>query len=117
MIGIVGFDHHRVQCIVGVNPEERIAVQELYIDLKVEANFLSCVASDQVVDTISYVDLADVCTKVAKERQCALLETLAADILTVLLDQFAINRAWIRIKKPSALPSAEYAVVELCLKR
>lgn len=116
MLGIIGIEHHRVQCVIGIYAIERAQSQEIFIDLKVESEFSKCVKTDSVEDTISYVDLAAICTQLAHEKQYQLLETYASDVLKTLLDRFKINWAWIKIKKPAAIPTAMHGYVELYAK-
>lgn len=117
MHGTIGIHHHKIDCIIGCLPEERKNEQEIFIDVKVKAPFSACVQSHDISDTISYVSIADLCTKTAKEQQHLLLEALAVDILDTLFSKYDIEWAWIRIKKPAAIPTAEYALVELERKK
>jgi dihydroneopterin aldolase len=113
VLGTIGFEDHQVRCIIGVNPEEREKEQDLLIDVKVKTSFSSCIRSDKVQETINYEELANICTRLAQDRQYRLLETLAHDVLNQFFEQFDLESAWIRIKKPKAIPSAKYAIVEL----
>jgi 7,8-dihydroneopterin aldolase/epimerase/oxygenase len=118
MLGIIGFDHHKILCIVGTEPEERMLEQEIYVDLKVEADFSRCAASDLLQDTVNYVHLSEICTELACKGQYRLLESYAYAVLRKLLQDFtAINWAWIRVQKPQALATAKCTTVELkCFK-
>lgn len=109
----IGVAHHRISCIIGVLPHERTQEQDIYVDIKVRTSFLSCIQSDHIQDTINYVDLAQWATELAQERKYALLETFAHEFLDRALADKRIEWGWIRIKKPSALVSAEYTFVEL----
>lgn len=111
--GCIGVHHHHISCIIGVLPHERTQEQDIYVDLKVETSFARCLQSDQVEDTINYVNLAQLCTELAQQRRYRLLETFAHEALINILTDPRIEWAWIRIKKPKALASAEYTFVEL----
>jgi len=112
-IGILGIHQHQVSCIVGVYQEERKREQTLFFDAKIKLDLsLSC-ASDQVQDTVDYVVLAQICTELAQQNKYILLETLASDILDEYLRRFPAIWAWILIKKPAAISTAEYAFIEL----
>lgn len=111
--GMIGFQHHRIFCIIGVLPEERVHEQEIYVDLKVQINFAACIQFERIEETISYVDLANICTELAQKQKYQLLEVLANAILDCLAKDVRIQWAWVRIKKPQAIPTAEYAMVEL----
>ncbi len=113
MLGIVGVYNHRVTCIIGVNPDERVKVQDIFFDVKVKTNFIPSIRSNTVESTINYEQMAEICTILAQGKKHYLLEALACDILNELQTKFQIEWAWIKIKKPNALASAEYALVEL----
>jgi dihydroneopterin aldolase len=111
--GTIGFVHHCVSCIVGINPEEREKEQDLFIDLKVKVDFSRCLRSGHIKDTVNYVQLADFCTTLIRQNRYQLLETLAWDVLKQLIDHFSLSWASIKVKKPAALPSSDYAIVEM----
>ena len=113
MKGKIGFKNLVVQCLIGINPNEQDHEQELLIDLKIESDFTHSANSDSIIDTISYDDLAQICTEIAKSKRHHLMETLANHILQRITTDFNIAWAWIRIKKPKALKDAQHAFVEL----
>jgi dihydroneopterin aldolase len=112
MRGTIGFNQHKIQCIIGVLPFERQDKQEILVDLKVVADFSRCAKTDSLDDTINYVAMAELCTRLAQSNHYQLLETFACEVLQKLFDQFPIQWAWIRIQKMAALSSG-YAYVEL----
>jgi len=111
--GYIGFEHHKIECVVGVYPHEHKEKQLLYVDLQVESDFTACSLSDDVKDTVNYELLAALCTELAVTKQYRLLETFAVDVLNAIFFKFDVSWAWIRIKKPLGLPSATYSIVEL----
>lgn len=113
MKGIIGFQGLCIRCIIGVTPEERCREQEIYLDLKVRANFSECITTDNLSDTVSYVELSQLCTEVAHEKKFHLMETLANVISQRLFLNESIEWVWIRINKPSALVNADQAFIEL----
>lgn len=113
MLGTVGFEELRVQCLVGVYPHERVSEQTLIIDLKVEGDLSGCIKSDSLHDALDYAKLVDLCKKVANENRFHLIEAYAHAILEEVLAQFSASTAWIKIRKPGALPEAKCAFVEL----
>lgn len=118
MNGLLGFKNHRILCLIGATPEERKETQTILVDLKVETDFSKSALTDNLEDTIDYVELAKICTRLAKENQYNLLEAYAADVLKHIFAQFtAVYSAWIGVKKPLGLLSAEYTLVELSSKR
>lgn len=112
---IIGFEHHEVRCIIGTEPSEQTQEQEIYFDIKVEAshNFEQEEDLDKLENTIDYRLLADLCTRKAQQHHYHLLEALATDILNSLFRNYNICWAWVKIKKPKALPSAHCATIEI----
>lgn len=117
MNGIIGIEHLRIRCIIGINPEEREFEQDIFVDLKVESDISRCITSDSIRDTINYIALKDLCIRLAHSKRHRLMETFAGDILIHLFKEFDIQWAWIRVKKPNAISEAEYAMIELQLTR
>lgn len=113
MKGTVGFKDHQITCIIGVCKEERTLPQNLYVDLRVIADLSRCTETDSLGDAIDYVALARLCTELAEVNQYRLIETFAAEVIKQLHLRFAIEKAWIKIKKPNGLLSADFAFVEL----
>ena len=113
MLGTVGICNHKIRCLIGCNPEEKIVEQEIFLDLKLKCEFSSCILSDDVNDTVNYVEIAALCTSMAQRKKYALLESLAHDILNEVLLNQNVEWASVAIKKPEALSSADYAWIEL----
>lgn len=112
-IGVIGFCDHKIDCIVGIHPEERVKEQSLSVDLKAKIDFSPCLDRDSIDETIDYTHLSAFCTSLAKEKRYCLIESFAADILSGCLTQFRAHWAWVRVKKPSAISTAAYAFVEM----
>ena len=111
-LGIIGIHQHQINCIIGIYPEERRHAQTLFIDLKVKLDLSLCLASGQMEDTLDYVLLAQLCSQLAEQNEYLLLETFASDILDHCIHRFNVMWSWVRIQKPSAVPTAAYAYVE-----
>lgn len=113
MKGIIGIEQHRISCIIGVEPHERNQEREIFVDVKVRSCFAQCAASDHIDDTIDYEKLAKICSHLACSKQYRLLETFAYDVMQILINEFKVEWAWIKIWKPRALHSVDYTYVEL----
>lgn len=110
--GIIGFDHYKVSCIIGVLDEERINPQDLYLDLRIEYDFLKAVLNDSFKEAICYEKLSYFCKDFAQKKKYYLIETLAVELLEALFENFNLTWCSIKIKKPSAIKDAGYACVE-----
>lgn len=112
MQGTIGIDNLEISCLIGCNPEEQTNKQKIFIDLKVELVLSAAIKSDHLQDTLNYSNLAAVCNKLAQNKH-QLIEHLASEILETVLTADRVVWAQIRIKKPSAIPNAQWAYVEL----
>jgi dihydroneopterin aldolase len=111
--GVIGIDQLQIPCIIGIHSQERQMEQCVIVDLKIQRDWSQCVASGSIQDTLDYCLLAELCTTLAQQKKYFLLETFATEILDQCMDRFNPAWVWVRIQKPSAIPSARSAYVEL----
>jgi FolB domain-containing protein len=107
----IGIHHHCISCRIGILPYEREIDQNIYIDVKVKLRDWK--KNYDIGETVCYVEIADLCTELAQKNSYGLLEQMVEELMDELFIRFPISYGWIRIKKPQAIPSAEYAFVEL----
>lgn len=117
MMGSIGFENHRISCIIGMLPEEREELQYILVEMRAEVDFSKCAMTDNIDDTVDYVKLAKICTDLAQKNKYKLLETYAAAVLETVFAQHPVHSAWIKVKKPKGLPSADWSVVELARRK
>jgi len=93
---------------IGVADNERAIGQSLLFDLDVYFDLKVPGISDQLSDTVSYIELVKVVTKVSQSRDFKLLEHLAHSLSQVIFDDFQkIQAVGIRIYKPH-IPSPDF---------
>jgi dihydroneopterin aldolase len=112
MKGIMGFDNLKINCIVGILSAERNISQDIYIDIKVQYDLKQCLTSHSIHDTVDYIRLVEISMNEAQYKH-GLLEIFAYKVLEQIYEEFSVSWAWIRIKKPQALPEAQWAFVEM----
>ncbi|MGK5594223.1 MAG: dihydroneopterin aldolase [Parachlamydiaceae bacterium] len=117
MKGVVGVENLKVTCFVGVYPEEKLAKQELLIDLKLRTDFSKSTQSDSLQDAIDYDKIAELCQETAALKHYHLIETLANAFAEGILQHFSVDEVWVRVKKLQGLAQAQYAYVELTKRR
>lgn len=111
--GLIGLEELRISCIIGELPYEREQTQEIVLSFRVTTDFAAASKQDNIEDALDYTLLAKAAEEVAQNGQFRLLETLAWHILEIFVSQFRVSWAWVRIRKPSALPGKGVPVVEL----
>lgn len=113
MIGSIGISDLKVNCVIGIYPHERTIEQNLFIDVKIKYDFQHARLSENVKDTIDYAKVAEVITELGVTNQYQLIETYAEDTAKKLLELFAIEEVYVKIKKPGAVKNAAYPFVEI----
>lgn len=112
MFGVIGFDDLKISCVIGVNHDERNRDQDIFLDLRVEYDFSIPSKNDCFQSAICYEKLSHIAKELAIFGKYQLLESLAVDLMEKLFNEYPIKWASLRIKKPSAIPSAKWAIVE-----
>src|SRR5262249_61241100 len=89
----------------GVASEERRRPQPLAIDLELEFQGEPGPVSDNIHDVVDYTQITERIVELGSTQECALLETLAEHMLTVLFTEFPVDRVklWLRKLAPPLL--------------
>lgn len=100
---------------IGVTAEERSAPQACEADLTIEDNFEGAAARDSLDGSIDYSAVLSVVRKTAHTGEFSLLETLAYRIVRLILQEFPVKRASIKIRKRPAglIDQIDYVEVEV----
>ncbi len=118
MMTKVGFEHYRIDCLIGCYPEERQTKQPIYVDLSVTVLHQEFIKSDDLEDCMNYEALAHLATEVALSGEFHLLETFAYELIHKIFSLFSVESIDLKVKKPFAIPSAKCAFVEIqCRKQ
>ena len=114
MIGTTGLKSLQVACIVGVYEQERAQPQPVVIDIELDYDFAAAAGSDAVGDAVDYDRVAAEVTGLVQRREFTLIETMAEDTATMLLERMSQVRAIrLEVRKPHAVPAATCAFVRV----
>jgi dihydroneopterin aldolase len=91
------FGHH------GVSEAERRAGGVFVVDLEIETDTTYSARSDDVADTVNYVDIHEVARHVVEDSQFHLVEALAARLVDEVLQLPRVMRVHVRVTKPPRL--------------
>jgi len=94
-------------CSIGIDEKEKKTGQRLLIDVHASIESVSLTKSDNINDTLSYVEIFRTVQRIAQSKSHSLIETLAEDIASALLDHDLVMKAKIRITKPH-IPFPEF---------
>ena len=73
--------------------------------------------SDNLEDTVDYVEAISLITKIFKKRDLKLIEAVAESICSALLDSYPVKKIKIKIRKPNAPISADFDTVQVSITR
>ena len=87
----------------GLFEEENKLGQKFIFDIECELNYKKAMFSDEMTDSISYADIAEVVVETATTNTFKLLERLAGEILKNIFTEFyQIENIKLKINKPGA---------------
>ena len=86
-------------CSIGIDPQEKKLGQKLLIDVHLDISSYRAVSTDDVKDTISYVDVYKAVQEIGKKSH-SLIEALAEEIATTFLKHPIILKARVIVRKP-----------------
>jgi dihydroneopterin aldolase len=97
----------------GVGEHERKYGGRFEIDVELQAELRAATLSDDLADTIDYVKVQQAVAEVSSSRHYHLLERLAADLASGMIERFPIDRVIIRVRKPGAAVGGVMDTVEV----
>ncbi len=97
---------------VGVPDEERAQSQRLQLTVEMEKDFSTAAAADDLRHTIDYHAVTQRLLRFGEGRSWKLIETLAADIATMVLQDFGAGSVTVTVKK-FIIPEARYVAVRV----
>lgn len=111
LIGVEAFGYH------GVYEAERKTGQKFIVDIVVWTNFSSAAQSDDLRQTISYVDLARIAVEAIEGEPYDLIETLATSISTTIQEIEGVLANEVTVHKPGAPINYPFADVRVVARR
>ena len=112
LTGVRAFGYH------GVYPDERRVGQEFVVDATMYVTTArAAAASDDVVDTIHYGEVAERIVALVQGEPVNLLETLAARLADDLLARDGVRTVAITVHKPQAPITVPFADVSVTIRR
>ncbi len=93
----------KIETIIGIYDWERETLQMLGFDLEMDWDIRKAATSDDIADTLDYGAVADTIVKFVEASRYQLIETLAEDLCSLLLNEFPIPKLKLTLSKPVAL--------------
>src|SRR3989442_786678 len=95
---------------VGITEAERAQAQRLLVSVEMAHDFKGATARDNLAETIDYAAVSERVVQFGHDCQWELIETVAADLAAMILEQFSPKQVTIEVKKFS-IPQARYVAV------
>ena len=99
--------------IIGINDWERENKQDILINIVMTADLLKAGETDNIDDCVNYKTVTKKVIKHIELNDPYTVETLAADIAKICLNEPGVVRARVRVEKPGALRFAKSVGVEI----
>lgn len=98
---------------IGVYDWEKSVQQKLYFDLEMAFDNKPAAKNDDINLALNYFSVSETVNEFVQNNQFELLETMAEQVATLIMQQFSVP--WIRLTlhKPGALPKAQSLGVQI----
>ncbi len=83
----------------GVTEEERREGQRISVDLEIYIDLRRASSTDQLINTINYVEVGQKIVEVGQKGEYCLIETMAEEICREILHTFRVSEVAIRLRK------------------
>jgi dihydroneopterin aldolase len=107
----------KMDCLtaIGITAPERAVKQRLSIDLEFPCDTRAASRSDSIRDAIDYDTVAQTVAEVCASREFNLIETVAEQIASRVLERFPVSQVRVRVRKisPVAAPHVDFVYVDI----
>jgi len=100
---IVFISDLRIDTLIGIYDWERRVRQTISLDLEMGADIRKAAATDAIEDTLNYKAVAKRLIDFVGDSEYQLVETLAEEIATIVLAEFAVPWLKLTVHKPGAV--------------
>lgn len=103
----------KIDTIIGLYPWEKKVRQTLLIDLSLSTDIRKAASNDDLHHTINYEAVCQYVTELAQHNEYKLIETLAENIATTILENFSALSVGVTVKKCDNMTEVEYVGVSI----
>ena len=87
-------------CSIGIDEKERKKGQTLIVDVSLDVDSTNSSQTDDIKDTVSYIDIYETVQKTAKSKPYSLIEYLGEELANNFLNYPLVLKAKIVVHKP-----------------
>lgn len=99
--------------IIGINPDERVKLQDILINMVIWADIRQAANSDTIEDAVDYKSITKRVIQHVEDSSDFLVEKLVTDLARMVIVEFGVERVMVRVEKPGALRFAESVGIEI----
>jgi dihydroneopterin aldolase len=103
---IVYIRNLEIETVIGIYDWERKIRQKVTIDLDMAFDISKAASSDTIEDTLNYKAVAKRLISFVEASEFQLIETLAEEIASIVLNEFKVSRLKLTLGKPGAVTGA-----------
>ena len=96
----------RADTVIGVYDWERRIRQSVMLDLELASDNRRAAASDSIADAVDYAAISARLLSFIEGSEFQLIETLAEQVATIVLEEFAVPWLRLRLANPGAVAQA-----------
>ena len=115
LLDTVKIERLELDCIIGINPWERLTKQQITIDIEIDTDLAAAGKSDSIEDTINYRTIAKTVTTEVEKSDYGLVESIGAKIADICLEDDRVFSVRVTVRKPGAVRKA--SAVEIVIRR
>ncbi len=104
---IIFIENLKIKTTIGVWEWEQRIKQNLIVDIQLGADTKPAAQSDCIENAISYKHVAKRVSETLEESNFKLVETVAEQICTLILDEFSVEWCRVKVSKPRAVENAD----------
>lgn len=103
-------DLHIAHVSIGIYPHERTQTQPVVINLALWVDIATPARTGHLGDSVDYAAVAQRVRAVTTAKHFDLLESLCESIATAVLCESRVDKAYVQVCKPEALPDAQVSI-------
>ena len=105
-IDTIRIEQLELDCLIGVNPWERLTKQRFTIDITMDVDLSAAGRSDSIRDTVDYRVVAKAVAEEVNSSSYKLVEALAARLAEICMTNERVQSVEVTLRKPGAIRNA-----------
>lgn len=97
----------RLQPVIGVYAHERIAKQDIIVNMEITYDASAAIASDDLKDALDYDSIKTQVIALVEGSRFHLIEHMAGQIIGIVLKDERVKSATVEVDKPDAVKEAD----------